>query len=497
MQLTPGFLLSIILGYFVILITVSLFTSRNAVNEDFFIAGRKSPWFLVAFGMIGASLSGVTFISIPGVVGAGGANQALSYMQIVLGYIIGYSVIANVLMPVYYRMRLVSIYGYLEQRFGVFSYKTGSLFFMLSRIVGSSLRLFLVVIVLQRFIMTPLGIPFWCTALGVILLIWVYTFRGGIKTIVYTDTLQTLCMLGALVITIGVIAGSLHLSVGGILPAMAEHGFNKTFFFDKGWADPNNFFKQVISGALITIVMTGLDQDMMQKNLTCRNLGDAQKNMFVFTVILVLANLLFLTLGALLYLYAGDIGMQIPARTDQLFPSIALEHLPAMAGVLFMLGLTAAAYSSADSALTALTTTFCVDILGFGKNETPGEQEKLKHIRWRVHIGVSLAMFAVILFFNSLNNEAVINQLFIAAGYTYGPLLGLFAFGLCTQRQLKDHWAPIICILAPILTWIINAHNDVLLGGFELGFLVLALNGILTFVGLWAISKGKTANKIA
>jgi len=490
MDLTPGFLLSIILGYFVVLIGVSFFTTRKATNEEFFTAGRRSPWFLVAFGMAGASLSGVKFISIPGVVGAGGANQAMSYMQIVIGYIIGYAVIANVLMPIYYKLGLVSIYSYLEQRFGTQSYKTGSAFFMLSRMIGSSFRLFLVVIVLQRFIMTPLGIPFWCTTLGVIALIWVYTFRGGIKTIVYTDTFQTVCMLSALVITILEIMHVLDFSVMDVVPAMAEKGLNQVFFFDEGWADPNNFFKQVLSGALITIVMTGLDQDMMQKNLTCRSLGDAKKNMFVFTIILVVANLLFLTLGALLYLYAGHIGMDIPARTDQLFPAIALERLPAAIGILFMLGLTAAAYSSADSTLTAMTTTFCTDFLGFGKKGR--DQDKLKHLRWRVHIAFSVLMFGVILFFNSLNNEAVINKLFIAAGYTYGPLLGLFAFGICTKRVIKDHWVLVICLAAPVLTWIIDSYNDVLLGGFELGFLVLALNGLLAFVGLWMISaRGK------
>jgi Na+/proline symporter len=489
MQLTPGFLLSVILGYFVILIVVSWFTSRKASNEEFFIAGRKSPWYLVAFGMVGASLSGVTFISIPGVVGAGGANQAFSYMQIVLGYIIGYALIAHVLMPLYYRLGLISIYGYLEARFGVASYKTGSAFFMLSRTIGSSFRLFLVVIVMQKFIMTPLGIPFWCTGLGVIALIWVYTFKGGIKTIVYTDTFQTLCMLGVLVVTILHISGAMGLSVSEIIPAISEKGMNKVFFFEEGWADPNNFFKQVISGALITIVMTGLDQDMMQKNLTCRSIGDAQKNMFSFTAILFVANLLFLTLGALLYLYAAEFLIDIPPRTDQLYPTIAMEYLPPVIGLLFILGLTAAAYSSADSTMTALTTAFCMDFLGFNKKTSPESQARLKHIRLRVHIMFSFVMFGMILLFNSLSNEAVINQLFIAAGYTYGPLLGLFAFGIGTKRVLNDKWAPAICIAAPILTWVIDKNNDVLLGGFELGFLVLALNGLLTFVGLWAISR--------
>lgn len=488
MTLSPQLLLGVVFGYFILLIVVSFFTSRKAGNAEFFIAGRRSPWPLVAFGMVGASLSGVTFISIPGVVGAGGANQAFSYMQIVIGYIIGYALIAHVLMPLYYRLGLISIYGYLGQRFGVASYKTGSAFFMLSRTIGSSFRLFLVVIVMQRFIMEPLGIPFWCTGLGVIALIWVYTFRGGIKTIVYTDTFQTVCMLSALVITIGVISKSLSLSAGDILPALADHGLNKVFFFSEGWADPNNFFKQVISGALITIVMTGLDQDMMQKNLTCRSIGDAQKNMFVFCTILILANLLFLTLGALLYLYANAQGIAIPARTDELFPMIALQLLPAIIGVLFILGLTAAAYSSADSTLTALTTAFCVDFLGFSKRNAPEDEAALRRVRLRVHVMFSFVMFGMILFFNLLGNEAVINQLFLAAGFTYGPLLGLFAFGICTHRVLRDKWVPLICIAAPVLSWIINSNSDIVLGGFKLGFLVLALNGMLTFAGLWMVS---------
>ncbi len=492
MQLTPQLLLSVVLGYFVLLILVSVVTSRQAGNAEFFIAGRKSPWFLVAFGMIGASLSGVTFISIPGVVGAGGANQAFSYMQIVLGYIIGYALIANVLMPIYYKMGLISIYGYLENRFGVASYKTGSAFFLLSRTIGASFRLFLVVIVMQRFVMQPLGIPFWCTGLGVILLIWVYTFKGGIKTIVYTDTFQTLCMLGVLIVTILVLSNNLDLSISDILPAISEKGLNHVFFFDKGWEDPNNFFKQVISGALITIVMTGLDQDMMQKNLSCRNIGDAQKNMFTFSAILILANVLFLMLGALLYLYAAQFSIDIPARTDQLFPTIAMHYLPPAIGVLFILGLTAAAYSSADSALTALTTAFCTDFLNFGKRDSADAQTGLKKIRLRVHMMFSFVIFCVILIFNSLNNEAVINQLFIAAGYTYGPLLGLFAFGIGTKRVLRDSLAPFVCIAAPLLSWVINNYNAVLLGGFELGFLILALNGLLTFGGLWLISKPKT-----
>ncbi len=486
-SLSPVTLIAIVGAYFVMLILISLRTGRRAGNEDFFIAGRKSPWPLVAIGMIGASLSGVTFISIPGVVGAGGTNQAFAYMQIVVGYIIGYSVIAHVLMPIYYRLNLISIYGYLESRFGSGAYKTGAAFFLLSRVIGSAFRLYLVAIVLQKFILEPLGVPFWGTVAIAIVLIWVYTFRGGIKTIVWTDTIQTVCMLTAVALTIAAISKALGLPVTGIVPAIRDAGLSQTFFFAGGWEDPNNFFKQVISGALITIVMTGLDQDMMQKNLSCRSIGAAQKNMFTFSVILVLANLLFLIMGAMLYLYAAGYGIAIPERTDQLYPTIALQHLSPVIGVMFILGLTAAAYSSADSALTALTTAFCVDFLNFEKRKS-ADPRMLIRTRWAVHIMFSLILFAVILIFNALNDEAVINQVFIAAGYTYGPLLGLFAFGLFTRRAIKDRFALPVCLLAPVLSWLINKHNDIILGGFELGFLILAVNGLLTFAGLWLIS---------
>jgi SSS family transporter len=486
--LSAGTLIFVISGYFILLITVSWLTSRKSGNEDFFIAGRKSPWPLVAIGMIGASLSGVTFISIPGVVGAGGQNMDFSYMQIVLGYVIGYMVIALFLMPMYYRLNLISIYGYLEKRFGKYSYKTGASYFLLSRIIGASFRLFLVAIVLQKFVMEPFGIPFWLTVAGTIVLIWVYTFKGGIKTIVWTDTLQTICMLLAVVMTIFAIGNSLDLSISGLFAKIEQNGYNKALFFEGGWTDPNNFFKQVISGALITIVMTGLDQDMMQKNLSCRNITEAQKNMFSFSIILVFANILFLAMGALLYIYAAEKGVDIPVRTDQLYPTIALTQLPPFIGIIFILGLTAAAYSSADSALTSLTTAFCVDFLDFEKKKGLVPERKLRQKRWMVHIVFSTILFFVILVFNAINNEAVINGLFIAAGYTYGPLLGLFAFGMLTSRKVRDNWVIPVCLVSPVLSYLINSNADILLGGFQLGFLILALNGILTFIGLWAIS---------
>ncbi len=485
-QLTPEWIVGIIGLYFALLIFVSWRTGRQADNADFFIAGRKSPWPLVAFGMIGASLSGITFISVPGAVGGEGLNRDFSYLQMVMGYVLGYAFIALVLLPLYYRLQLTSIYTYLGQRLGPTSYKTGSAFFLLSRTIGASFRLYLVAIVLQRFVMDHYGVPFVVTVLTTIALIWVYTFRGGIKTIVWTDTLQTACMLIAVVATMWAIGQAMEKDVWGTIEMVRNSGYSKVFFFEGGWQDPNNFFKQFFSGALITIVMTGLDQDMMQKNLSCRSLGDAQKNMFSFTAVLVLVNVLFLTLGALLYLYAASIGLEVAERTDYVFPTIALQHLSPAIGLVFVLGLIAAAYSSADSALTALTTSFCVDFLNFEKsNRTEADKQRVR--RW-VHIGFSVLLLGVIVAFNAVNNDAVINQLFRAAGYTYGPLLGLFLFGMLTPWQVRDRYVWIVCVLAPVVAFVIDTYSAQLMGGFKFGFLTLALNGMLTFAGLWALS---------
>ncbi len=486
--LNPILVLGLVGAYFVLLLIVSYFTGKKADNSTFFLANRNSPWFVVAFGMIGASLSGVTFISIPGVVGGDGLNQAFSYMQLVFGYILGYVVIAQILLPLYYKLQLTTIYGYLGQRFGPVSYKTGSAYFLLSRSIGSAFRLFLVAIVLHQFVLMPFGINFFWTVVFTILLIYVYTFRGGIKTIVYTDTLQTVCILLAVIFTVYSITGEMSFGLTDIPNEIRDSGYGQMFFFEGGWADPNNFFKQFFSGALITIVMTGLDQDMMQKNLTCRSLRDAKKNMYTFTVILVLANLLFLTLGAMLYIYAAELGVAIPERTDELYPMLAIEYLPPAVGILFILGLIAAAYSSADSGLTALTTAFCVDFLGF---KTSDNGPDVRRKRFVVHIGFSLLLLGIILLFHSLNNEAVINGLFIAAGYTYGPLLGLFTFGLFTNRKILDKWVVYVCLAAPVLSFLIHYFRAELLWGFEFGFLILAVNGLLTFLGLWMISKPK------
>ena len=481
-QLTPEIIIGIITAYFVLLMVISYFTGRNSNNADFFVAGRQSPWYLVAFGMVGASLSGVTFISVPGWVEA----SQFSYMQMVFGYLLGYLVIATVLMPMYYRMNLTSIYTYLEDRFGVSAYKTGAGFFLLSRTIQASFRLYLVAIVLQQFVMSAFGIPFWGTVMITIVLIWIYTFQGGIKTIVVTDTLQTFCMLAAVSLTVWAISDKLSLSFGDLFSTVNDSQYGQLFFFEGGWSDPKNFFKQFLAGASIAIVMTGLDQDMMQKNLSCKNIGEAQKNMFWFSIILVLANLLFLTLGVLLFTYANQVGIDIPEKKDLLYPTIALQHLSPTIGIVFILGLIAAAYSSADSALTALTTSFCVDFLGFEKSEE-GEADK-KKMRFLVHIGFSVLLFFVILGFWFINDDSVISAIFTAAGYTYGPLLGLYAFGFFTERKIVDKFAPVVCIVAPILTYLISANSELLLFGYKFGFELLILNGLLTFLGLLGIS---------
>src|SRR5690606_16491741 len=430
----PYQIFHLIAGYFGILILIYFLTSRGGSKEEFFKANRQSPWFLVAFGMIGASLSGVTFISIPGTV----ADQGFSYFQVVLGYTVGYAVIGLVLLPLYYRLNLTSIYTYLETRFGKYSYKTGASFFLLSRIVGSSFRLFLVANVLQLIVFDAMGIPFYVTVTITILLIWLYTFKSGINTIVWTDTLQTLFMLVALGLTIYYVSADLGISPSGIMGYIGDSEMSKMFFFDD-WKSRDYFFKQFISGAFIAIVMTGLDQDMMQKNLTCRNIGDAQKNMFWFTIILTIANFMFLALGLLLTDYAELIG--IDAVKDDLFPAIATSgQLGVGVAILFILGLIAAAYSSADSALTALTTSYSIDILDIEKKY---DEQKQVRIRKMIHIGVSLVIIIVMLIFRyAIEDKSVINKLFEFAGYTYGPLLALYAFGLFTRWQVRDKLVP-------------------------------------------------------
>ena len=484
--LSPIMLVSVVGGYFLFLYFISYLTGKDADTQTFFTAQRQSPWYLVAIGMIGASLSGVTFISVPGWV----EGTQFSYMQMVFGYLLGYLIIATVLMPMYYRMDLTSIYTYLEERFGMASYKTGAAFFLLSRTVQASFRLYLVALVLQSFVMDAYGIPFWLTVAMTILMIWIYTHRAGIKTIVVTDVFQTVFMLSAVIMTIVTIGRAMDLSLGNLISEVWRSDYSKMLFFEGGWSDSQNFFKQFLAGASIAVVMTGLDQDMMQKNLTCKNIGEAQKNMFWFSIVLIFANILFLSLGVILYLYAAQLGMDLPAKRDLLFPTIALNHLSPALGIVFVLGLIAAAYSSADSALTSLTTSYCVDFLGFEKKERT-EAEK-KKTRLLVHIMFSFLLLFVIVIFYYINDDAVISQIFKVAGYTYGPLLGLYAFGFFMRQGVRDKWVPIVCILSPILTYVINANSEALLGGYKFGFELLILNGLITFSGLLLLSKKGT-----
>ncbi|MEM9687154.1 MAG: sodium:solute symporter [Bacteroidota bacterium] len=479
--MTPTLILLIIVLYFGLLIFISYLTGKEESNAVFFKAKKQSPWYVVAFGMIGATLSGVTFISVPGWVEA----SQFSYMQVVLGYILGYFIIGAVLLPLYYRLNLTSIYTYLEQRFGNYSYKTGASFFLLSRIVGASFRLFLIANVLQLLIFDDMGIPFWITVILTIVLIWLYTFRGGIKTIVWTDTLQTLFLLIAVGVAIFTVYDDLGIADKGMVAYISESEFSKMFFFED-YKSADYFWKQFFSGAFIAVVMTGLDQDMMQKNLTCRSLKDAQKNMFWFTIVLTVVNFIFLSLGLLLTVYAQQNG--IDAHKDDLFPLIAKDHLGTGVFVFFLIGLVAAAYSSADSALTSLTTSFSIDILDIEKKYDASQQVK---IRKRIHILISLLLILVIIAFKYIiKNESVIERLFVFAGYTYGPLLGLYSFGLFTKWAVKDKWIPLIAILSPVLSYIIAVKSQTWFG-FEFGFFVLILNGFLTFFGLVLVRSKK------
>jgi len=482
MQMNPILIASIVAAYFTLLIVISYITGRKADNETFFRGNKQSPWYIVSIGMIGASLSGVTFISVPGWVGSTG----LSYMQMVMGYFLGYMVIAHILLPLYYRLNLTSIYTYLEGRFGFWSYKSGAVLFLLSRTVGASARLYLMANVLQLTIFDAFHVPFEATVLMTILLIWLYTFRGGIKTIIWTDTLQTLFMLLSVGITVVVVTKTMNLSFSGMINTIAHSEYSTWFVFDD-WGSKQHFIKQFFSGAFITIVMTGLDQDMMQKNLTCRNLKDAQKNMYWYGFSFVPVNLLFLGLGALLFIFAANQGIAIPEKSDDLFPLIATSgYLPQAVGIFFILGLVAAAYSSADSALTSLTTSFSVDILGVkAKTEDQG-----KRMRFMVHIGFSFLLALVIILFKVYNAGSIINTIFNLAGYTYGPLLGLYAFGLFTQFKVKDQWVPLVAILAPVFTGIVD-YNAERWFGAPMGFEKLILNGAVAFLGLLIITRWK------
>lgn len=478
--MSPGLLFSFVIAYFVILLIVAWYTGRGSNNESFFIGNRNSNWMLVAFGMIGTSLSGVTFVSVPGAVG----KDAFTYFQITLGYFIGYITIAYVLIPLYYRLQLTSIYNYLSSRFGVLSYKTGASFFILSRTLGATARLYLVVRILQDAILSSFGVPFWVTTLIILFMILVYTYEGGVKTIVYTDTLQTTCMLAGLIICVFYILHAMDMNLGQSIAAMQEKGLTRIFEFD-----PNSklfFVKQILAGAFITITMTGLDQEMMQKNISVKTLADSKKNMVSLAFIMLIVIGLFLFLGGLLHLYGAQ--NQVTATGDALFPALALHHMPPVISVIFIIALISALFPSADGAMTALTSSLCIDILDMQRRTDWTEAQKKKY-RQRIHLMMAFIFLLFVMVFEWVNNKSMIGVILKVATYTYGPLLGLFAFGILTKRVVNDRLVPIVCIVAPILCFLVDNYQSVLFGQFQIGLELLIINGLFTYIGLLLISK--------
>ena len=481
--MSPLLLFSFVIAYFVLLLVVAYFTSRNSTNESFFIGNKNSNWMLVAFGMIGTSLSGVTFVSVPGAVG----KESFAYFQITLGYLLGYLVIAFVLLPLYYRLNLTSIYNYLSTRLGFTSYKTGASFFVLSRTLGATARLYLVVKILQDAILESFHVPFWVTTLVILVMILLYTYEGGVKTIVWTDTLQTTCMLLGLVICVVYILKTMHLDFGDSIAAMTDKGYTKIFFTDPG--SKYFFVKQILAGAFITITMTGMDQEMMQKNISVKRLKDAQKNVITLSVIMLVVILLFLVLGGLLHLYGAQQG--VTATGDKLFPAIALQHMPPLVSVIFIIALISALFPSADGAITALTSSFCIDIIGMNRRDDWSIPKK-KKMRQRVHLTFALIFLLFVMVFKWVNNPSMIGVILKVAAYTYGPLLGLFSFGILTKRVVNDKLVPVICILSPIICFLIDTFQKEIFGSFQIGLELLIINGLLTFTGLLIISKKAT-----
>jgi len=470
-------ILTTIIIYFAVLLGISRLTAKRSDNETFYRAGRRSPWYMVAFGMVGASISGITFVSVPGMV----MKTDMTYLQMCMGFILGYFVIAFVLLPVYYRLNLTTIYTYLKQRLGIRSYKTGASFFLVSKMTGAAVRFYVVCIILQKFVLDGVGIPFPVTVVAMVALIWLYTRRSGIKTLVWTDTFQTFCMFAALILIIYNVINALGMSVGEAASAIVSDSHSRVFVFDN-WVSKQNFWKQFLSGVFVAVVMTGLDQDMMQKNLTCKSLRDAQKDMCTYGFAFVPANLLFLALGILLMMLAGKTGVALPAQGDDLLPMFAATgRLGDTVVVLFTIGVVAAAFSSADSALTALTTSFCVDIVGRQDDE---------QLRRRAHIGIAVVFILFILAFRAVNSTSVIDAIYILCSYTYGPLLGLFAFGLLTHRKPNDRWVPYICIASPIVCYILDVTVSAATG-YKFGYELLMLNGLLTFAGLYTSGMNK------
>lgn len=485
---SPYLLLSLVIVYFLGLLIVARRTSQHSNNESFFIGNRNSNWMLVAFGMIGTSLSGVTFVSVPGTVGIAG----FAYFQVVLGYFLGYFLVAYILLPLYYRLQLTSIYNYLQQRFGITAYKTGALFFILSRTLGATARLFLVINVLQLFILDAMGIPFIVTAFVILLMILLYTLKGGVKTIVWTDTLQTTFMLLGLIVCVIYMMQHMHISFAETWKQLNQKKY--TTIWNTDVKSAGFFIKQIIGGAFITFAMTGLDQEMMQKNISVKTLQDSQKNMISFSVILVIVNLLFLLLGGLLYLFATTKNIHITG--DDLFPTIALQYLPPFVSIIFIIALISALFPSADGAITALTSSFCIDILGIQQRHHLSEKQKTA-LRMRVHMCIAIIFLLCVLFFKWLDNKSIIDIILKIAGYTYGPLLGLFSFGILSKRIIKYKNAiPLICLIAPTICYVLSDYAKTWFNGFQIGIELLIINGILTFVGLWIISNKVKIQKI-
>ena len=484
--MSAGLLFLFVIIYFGVLLAVAKITGKNSNNMSFFIGNKNSNWMLVAFGMIGTSLSGVTFVSVPGAVGKDGFH----YLQITIGYLIGYVAIAYVLLPIYYKMNLTSIYNYLETRLGFNAYKTGASFFVLSRTLGATARLYLVVKILQVFILDSMGVPFWGTTLVILAMILLYTYEGGVKTIVYTDTLQTSGMLLGLIICSIYILSNMDFSVMDGLHAMQAKGIATVFDTDVN--SKTFFLKQIIGGAFITLTMTGLDQEMMQKNISVKTLKDAQKNMITIGFSMLLVITLFLFLGGLLNLFS--VQQNVTALGDALFPTLALQHMPPYLSIIFILALISALFPSADGAITALTSSFCIDLLGMQRNKE-WDEAKQKKIRQRVHLGFAFVFLLIVMVFKWIDNKSIIDLILKIASYTYGPLLGLFAFGILTKRSLNNKWVAFICILAPILCYVLEYYQKYLLGGFQIGQELLIINGLFTFLGLWLISSPNTEKK--
>lgn len=483
--MTPFLVLTTITVYFLVLFFISWLAGRNADNQGFFIGNRKSSWYVVAFAMIGSSISGVTFISVPGWV----AVNNFSYLQMVLGFVTGTLIIAYVLIPLFYKMKVVSIYEYLENRFGITTYKTGAWFFFISKMLGASVRLFLVCVVLQLLVFDPMNLPFTLNVFFSVALVWLYTFNGGVKSLIWTDTLKTFCLIISVVLCIYYIATDLNMGFSDMVSSITGNDYSKIFFFEDG-NDKRFFWKQFLAGVFTVIAMTGLDQDMMQRNLSCKNFKDSQKNMVTSVVFQFVVISLFLMLGVLLYIFVDTKGIQMPAKSDELFPMIATQgYFPNIVSILFIVGLISSAYSAAGSALTALTTSFTVDILGSLKKKT--DQEATKS-RKRVHIGMAFVMGIVIVVFNALNNTSVIDAVYIVASYTYGPILGLFAFGIFTRKAVKDKYIPLVAVLSPVLCFILDENSQKWFNGYSFSYELLILNAFFTFIGLLLLTKKET-----